>query len=203
MERIKEQDFAQLNVKQSLLDQVFTVAPLVIVGTREGEKYDLAPKHMVTPLGFGPYFGFVCTPRHNTFHNIVATGEFTVSFPKPDQLVFTSLSATPRNDSCSKSDVVLDALPVAKALNMDVPVIEGAYLYLECRSIKILDGFDDYAIITGEVVAAYADEDYALGSERDEQDQLQENPLLVYVAPGRFARISQTFNFPFPKDFKR
>ncbi|NNK29499.1 MAG: flavin reductase [Flavobacteriaceae bacterium] len=203
MEKIKEERLAQLNVAQSLWDQVFTVAPLVVVGTREGEKYDLAPKHMVSPLGFGPYFGFVCTPRHKTFHNIKATGEFTVSFPKPDQLVFTSLSATPRNDSCSKSDAVLDALPVAKAVNMDVPVIEGAYLYLECRFLKILEGFDDYAIITGEVVAAYADKEYALGSERDEQDQLQKNPLLVYVAPGRFARISQTFNFPFPKDFKR
>ena len=203
MEKIQEERLAHLSIEQSLWDQVFTVAPLVVVGTREGEKYDLAPKHMVCPVGFGPYFAFVCTHRHATFHNIMATGEFTVSFPKPDQLVFTSLSASPRSDSCSKSDMVLDALPVSKALNMDVPVIDGAYLYLECRSPKILEGFEDYAIITGKIVAAYADSDYALGSERDEQEQLQQNPLLVYVAPGRFAKVSQTFNFPFPKDFKR
>jgi flavin reductase (DIM6/NTAB) family NADH-FMN oxidoreductase RutF len=86
---------------------------------------------------------------------------------------------------------------------MDVPVIEGAYLYLECRSPKILQGFDDYALITGEIVAAYADREYALCSERDQLEQLQQNPLLVYVSPGRFARVAQTFNFPFPKDFKR
>ena len=163
MENIQEQKLAHLNINQSLWDQVFTIAPLVVVGTKEGDKYDLAPKHMVTPLGFGPYFGFVC----------------------------------------SKSEMVLDVLPVVKALHMDVPVIEGAYLYLECRYPKILEGFDDYALITGEVVAAYADEEYALGSERDQQEQLYQNPLLVYVAPGRFAKISETYNFPFPKDFKR
>ncbi|MCX2720762.1 flavin reductase [Lentiprolixibacter aurantiacus] len=203
MERIQESKLAHLNTKQSLWDQVFTVAPLVIIGTREDDKYDLAPKHMVTPIGFGPYFGFVCTPRHATFHNIKDTGEFTVSFPKPDQLVFTSLSATPRKDSCSNYDIVFESLPMVKALNRDLPIIEGAYLYLECRCLKILDGFDDYAIITGEVLAAYADSQYTLVSERDKDKQLRQHPLLVYVAPGRFATITQTFNFPFPKDFER
>ena len=203
MEVISEQNITQLNVKQSLWDQVFTIAPLVVVGTRENKGYDLAPKHMVSPIGFGPYFGFVCTPRHGTFHNIRETGEFTVSFPKPDQLVFTSLSASPRQESISKSDTVLGTLPVVKALGMDAPLIEGSYLYLECRFYKLIEGFDDYAIITGEVLAAYADKEYARLSEQDEQEQLQHNPLLAYVAPGRFARIAQTFNFPFPKDFKR
>ena len=158
---------------------------------------------MVSPIGFGPYFGFVCTPRHGTFRNIRETGEFTVSFPKPDQLVFTSLSASPRQESISKSDAIQETLPVVKALGMDAPLVDGSYLYLECRFYKLIEGFDDYAIITGEVVAAYADKEYARLSELDEQEQLQNNPLLAYVAPGRFARISQTYNFPFPKDFKR
>jgi len=203
MEAISEQHITQLNVKQSLWDQVFTIAPLVVVGTKENKGYDLAPKHMVSPIGFGPYFGFVCTPRHGTFRNIRETGEFTVSFPKPDQLVFTSLSASPRQESISKSDAIQETLPVVKALSMDAPLVDGSYLYLECRFYKLIEGFDDYAIITGEVVAAYADKEYARLSELDEQEQLQKNPLLAYVAPGRFARISQTYNFPFPKDFKR
>lgn len=203
MEVIGEQHITQLNVKQSLWDQVFTIAPLVVVGTRENKGYDLAPKHMVSPIGFGPYFAFVCTPRHGTFRNIRESGEFTVSFPKPDQLVFTSLSASPRQESVSKSDTVLGTLPVVKALGMDAPLIDGSYLYLECRFYKLIEGFDDYAIITGEVLAAYADKEYARISEQDEQEQLHNNPLLAYVAPGRFARIAQTYNFPFPKDFKR
>jgi len=203
MEVIGEQHITQLNVKQSLWDQVFTIAPLVVVGTRENKGYDLAPKHMVSPIGFGPYFAFVCTPRHGTFRNIRETGEFTVSFPKPDQLVFTSLSASPRQESISKSDTVLGTLPVVKALGMDAPLIDGSYLYLECRFYKLIEGFDDYAIITGEVLAAYADKEYARISEQDEQEQLYNNPLLAYVAPGRFARIAETYNFPFPKDFKR
>ncbi|MBT8178738.1 MAG: flavin reductase family protein [Eudoraea sp.] len=203
MEVIGEQHITQLNVKQSLWDQVFTIAPLVVVGTRENKGYDLAPKHMVSPIGFGPYFAFVCTPRHGTFRNIRETGEFTVSFPKPDQLVFTSLSASPRQESISKSDAIQETLPVVKAMGMDAPLVDGSYLYLECRFYKLIEGFDDYAIITGEVVAAYADKEYARLSEQDEQEQLYKNPLLAYVAPGRFARIAETYNFPFPKDFKR
>jgi hypothetical protein len=47
--------------------RVFTVNPLVVVGTREESgAYDLAPKHLAMPMGWENYFGFVCTPRHNT-----------------------------------------------------------------------------------------------------------------------------------------
>ncbi|NIQ57054.1 MAG: flavin reductase, partial [Gammaproteobacteria bacterium] len=53
--------------------------PLVLVGTREGEgAYDLAPKHMATPLGWGDYFCFVCTPEHRTYQNATREEEFTV-----------------------------------------------------------------------------------------------------------------------------
>ena len=47
------------------------------------------------------------------------------------------------------------------------------------------------------------DKKYLKISERDEQEQLMENPLLAYIAYGRFAKITETFKFPFPKNFKR
>jgi len=41
-------------------DQFFTVAPLVLIGTIDKDgSLDLAPKHMVTPMGWQNYFGFV------------------------------------------------------------------------------------------------------------------------------------------------
>ncbi|NNK10384.1 MAG: flavin reductase, partial [Flavobacteriaceae bacterium] len=166
-------------------------------------KYDLAPKHMVTPMGFGNYFGFVCTPRHSTYQNIKETGNFTVSFPKPSQIIQTSLSATPRSTCNSKSDDVLQALSMVGATTMDAPMIEGAYLYLECELFKVIDDFDDYSLITGSIKAVHVDKDYMKVSDSDERVQLKKFPLLAYIAQGRFASVSETFNFPFPKDFKR
>ena len=79
--------------------QFFAVAPLVLIGTRDADgTLDFAPKHMVTPMGWQNYFGFVCTPAHKTFTNIERTGEFTVSYPQPSQVLFTSLAASPRDE---------------------------------------------------------------------------------------------------------
>ena len=203
MNTIQRDKYVKLDNLTSIWDQIFTVAPMVVIGTKEKEGYDLAPKHMAMPLGFGNYFGFVCTPRHNTFTNVSATGEFTVSFPLPDQIITTSLSASPRKDGISKSDGIVKALPILNAPSMDAPVIADAYFYLECVLYKIIEGFDDYSIITGTIRAAYAQKNYMKASEMDEQEQILKNPLLVYIAPGRFAKITETFDFPFPKNFKR
>ena len=35
------------------------------------------------------------------------------------------------------------------------------------------------------------------------EKQLKENPILAYISNGRYAKISKTYHFPFPKDFKR
>ena len=85
-----------LEVDDSLWQRVFTVAPLVVVGTREpGSSYDLAPKHLVAPM-WGPYFSFVCSPDHATYRNAQRERSFTVSWPRPSQVVLASLAASPR-----------------------------------------------------------------------------------------------------------
>ena len=192
-----------LDIDLPIWERVFTVAPLVVIGSKEDDGYDLAPKHMATPMGFGNYFGFVCTPKHGTYHNVKKTNGFTVSFPRPDQIVSTSLSAAPRTDKISKSQGIIEALPTFKATKIDALLISDAYLYLECELFRIIDGFDENALITGKIIAAYAHKDYVRLSEKDEKDQIHENPLLAYIATGRFAKISETYSFPFPKDYKR
>ncbi len=203
MDTLLPENYVSLNPADPIWDRVFTVAPLVIIGTKEEAGFDLAPKHMATPLSFSNYFGFVCTPNHHTYHNVKNTGEFTVSFPRPAQIVTTSLSASPRKEEISKSDGIVGALETTLAKTMDVPVIKNAYLYLECDLFKIIDGFDENSLIAGKVKAAYVHKDYLRISENDEQTQLKKYPLLAYIANGRFAEISETYNFPFPKDFKR
>ena len=203
MQKLNDKDFASLDVATPIWAHVFTVAPLVIIGTKEGDGYDLAPKHMATPMGFDNYFGFVCTPKHGTYHNVKKHKSFTASFPTPDQIITTSLSASRRSDQISKSKGIVEALPIARALSMDAPIIKDAYLYFECALFKIIDGFGENSLITGEIKKAWVHKDYLRISELDEAEQLRRNPLLAYIALGRFATISETYNFPFPKDFKR
>ena len=100
------EDLVSLDLTQALWERFFTVAPLIVVGTKEADgSYDLAPKHMATPLGWGNYFGFICTPRHRTYQNVQREKNFTVSFPKPGQIVLTSLAAAPRCGDDSKPTI--------------------------------------------------------------------------------------------------
>ncbi len=198
-----QKNFIELDVLHPIWGHFYTIAPLVIIGTKEEEGYDMAPKHMVMPIGFDNYFGFVCTPKHGTYQNILRYKEFSVSFPLSDQVLLASLSASPRIESVSKSDQIVAALPTIKANTIDALLVADSYLHLECELFKIIDGFDKNSIITGKIRAASVHPDYLKVSEKDEQLQLSKYPLLAYVADGRFATVSETFSFPFPKDFSR
>jgi len=139
MTSITQPTLVSLDLDQPIWERFFTVAPLVMVGTRERDgTYDLAPKHMAMPLGWGNYFGFICTPRHHTYSNIRRTREFTVSFPRPSQVLTVSLTATPRCDHDRKP--ALNALPTIPAQLVDGVFLQDAYLNLECQLIRIVDG---------------------------------------------------------------
>ena len=176
--------------------------PLVLVGTKErGGRYDLAPKNLAIPMGWKNYFGFVCTPRHATYHNARREEVFTVSYPRPTQVVLASLAAAPREAGSLKS--TLEALQTFPASIVDGIFIEDAYLYLECMLDRIVDDFGDSSLIVGRILAAHVREDYLRVSGRDDQDKLHESPLLAYLNPGRYAAVAESYSFPFPADFMR
>lgn len=203
MENIKSDNLVKLNIANSFWDQVFTVAPLIVVGTKEGTDYDLAPKHMATPIGQSNYYAFVCTPNHSTYHNVKKTREFSVSFPIPDKIVLTSLSASPRCEDLNYKKSIVDILPTEKCESIDSVFFKDSYLFLECELVKIIDGFDNYSIIAGKIKEAFVNKDYIKVFDKEEYSQIYNNPLLAYIAYGRFARINETFSFPFPKGFKK
>jgi flavin reductase (DIM6/NTAB) family NADH-FMN oxidoreductase RutF len=182
-------------------DRFFSVFPLVIVGSKEDGRYNLAPKHLAMPLGWDNYYGFVCSPRHTTYHNIRRHGAFTVSYPRPTEVLLASLAAAPRCEDQSKPTLL--ALPTFPARAVDGVLVEGCYLYLECTLHSIIDGFGQNSLILGNVVAAAAHEDALRDEERDAGEQIFQSPLLAYVSPGRLAEIRQTAAFPFPKGFSR
>jgi len=190
-----------LPVDSPIWSSFFTVAPLVIVGTVEEDgSADLAPKHMAMPLGWSNYFCFACSPRHATQRNAQRSGEFTVSFPRPEQIVETSLTAGPRDEEGDKP--ALEAVATFPAGEVDGVLVRDAALWLECRLDRVVEGFGENTLIVGEVVAAAAAEGSLRASEADDSDLIANSPLLAYVSPGRFARISQTYSFPFHTNFR-
>jgi flavin reductase (DIM6/NTAB) family NADH-FMN oxidoreductase RutF len=202
MESEGHDDLVRLDVSQPIWERFFTVASLFLVGTRDEDgSWDFAPKHMGGPLGWDNYFSFVCTPRHGTYQNVRRTGLFTVTYPLPTQVVVSSLAAAPRCDDGSKPS--LSALPSFPATEIEGMFVRDGYLFLECESDRIVDGFGVNSLIVGRVVAGHVRADAMRASERDDNELINECPLMAYLHPGRFASIDKSLSFPFPVGFKR
>jgi len=202
MKTLPQNKFYTLDTSSPIWDRIFTVAPLIVIGTKEGSAYNLAPKHMATPIGFDNYFGFVCTPKHATYQNIKDTQEFTVSFPLPDQVVLAALSATSRSDDTLGSKPIIKALPSLKATRVDALFLEASYLFFECKLFKIIDGFNENSIITGKIMAAHVDKNYMKTFEKDEQQQLKENPLWLTFQTGALQKLPKRTTFLFQRILK-
>lgn len=176
------------------------VAPLVLVGTREGDGYDFAPKHMTMPLGWDGFYCFVCSPRHATLANVLAHEAFTVSFPRAEQIISLSLAAGGRDETGGKPS--LAALPTVPARVVDGRLAADCLFYLECELDRIVDGFAENSLVVGRVVAAAAAMDALRSAERDDADLVYRTGLLAYLAPGRFAAVRESRSFPYPIDFR-
>jgi flavin reductase (DIM6/NTAB) family NADH-FMN oxidoreductase RutF len=187
-------------VGPGLWERVFTVAPLVLIGTKEGDGWDFAPKHMAMPLGWEGLYCFVCTPRHATYHNVQAHPQFTVSFPRPEQIMESSLAAGGRYEDTKPA---LTAVPTAAARVVDGRVVAGCPLHLECELERIVDGLGSASLIVGRVVAAFAVREALRGAEVDDADLVHRLGLLAYLSPGRFAAVRESLSFPFLDDFRR
>ncbi len=191
-----------LELEHAVWEQVYMVAPLTIVGTREPDgTYDLAPKHLAIPMSWQDHYGFVCTPSHATYANAMRERCFTVSFPRPEQILLTSLAAAPRCDDDQK--YALQAIPTVAATKIDGVLLDNAYLHFECELDRVVDDLGENSLIIGRIVAAAVAEDALRDSDRDAQEMIAHSPLLAYLHPGRFAEIVQTNAFPYHVGFKR
>lgn len=199
---MSEGEMISLDVSRPIWERVFTVAPLVVVGTREGDGYDLAPKHLALPLGWSGHYGFVCTPSHGTYQNAEREGHFTVSYPRPGQVVVTSLTAAPRCEGVEHKPG-LQSLPTEPAREVDGIVLRDASLVLECELLEIQDAFGEASLVVGRIVAARALEEALRASEVPDGDVLARAPLLAYLSPGHYAEIDEGHSFPFPAGFSR
>lgn len=200
-EATRDGEFVDLSLDTPVWERFFTVAPLVVVGTKEKDGFDLAPKHMATPVGWQNHFAFVCTPRHATYRNARDNGAFTVSFPRPTEVVPASLAATPRDGA--EHTPGLEALPTEPARSVDGIWLRDSCAVLECRLERLVDGFEeDYGFVIGRIVDARVHRDSIRLSERSDAELLLEAPLLAYLSPGRYARVEESYVFPFPAEFQ-
>jgi flavin reductase (DIM6/NTAB) family NADH-FMN oxidoreductase RutF len=191
-----------IDPRHPVWEQVYMVAPLTIIGTREPDgTYDLAPKHMAMPMSWQDHYGFVCTPSHATYVNARREGSFTVSFPRPDQILLTSLAAAPRCDDDQKHS--LKAIPTISATRVDGVLVEQAYLHLECELERVIDDLGTNSLIIGRVVAAAVAQDSHREADRDSHEMIAHSPMLAYLHPGRFAKITETHAFPYHVGFQR
>jgi len=188
-----------LQVVAPLWARFFSVAPLVLIGTKEGDGFDVAPKHMAMPLGWQNYYCFVCSPLHATYRNALQHRAFTVSFPDQALVLETGLAASPRLGDSSKPS--LSALRTFPASVVDGVLVEGCTVYLECELDRVVDGFGENSLVVGRVVAAAAREDVLRHGEIDDADLLERVGVLAYLHPGRFATVRDSLAFPFPVDF--
>lgn len=195
-------DLVNLQLDQPIWDRMFTVNPLIVVGTKQADgAYNFAPKHMATPLSWENYFGFVCTPSHSTYQNVKRERCFTVSFPTPNQVLLASLAASPRCDDLSKP--ALESLASFPATVIDGKLLDEGYLYFECELDRIVDDFGTNSLIAGRIVAAQVAADSLRGVDRDDQEILLNAPLLAYLPPGRYASIDRSNSFPFPAGMRK
>jgi len=198
----KTTDLIELDTSKSIWESFFTVFPLVVIGTREADgSDDLAPKHLAMPMSWKNHFGFVCTPRHNTYQNIQRDRQFAVTYMRPSQTVLASLAATPRCDDGSKP--ITQALPTFAAESVNASFVQDGYLFLECELQQIVDDLGENSLILGRIIAARVAEDALRSSDQDDEDLIYASPLLAYLYPGRFTEIADTNKLPFPAGFKR
>ena len=185
----------ELPVGPELWERVFTVAPLVLVGTKEAGRLGLrAQAHGDAARLGGLLLLRRARPRHATYRNVQAHPQFTVSFPRPEQILESSFAAGGRFDGDAKP--TLAAVPTVPARVVDGRVVEGCALYLECELERIVDGFGPNSLIVGRVVAASAARDALRGAEVDDADLVHRLGLLAYLAPGRFAVVRDSLVVP-------
>jgi len=197
-------EMIELDVEQDVWSRTYTVYSLLIIGSKEEDgNYNFAPKHMAMPMGFSNHFGFIGTPRKNTYRNIQREKVFTVSYPKPSQLTVSSLAATQREDDDSKP--ILDQIPTTPAEKIEGYFVKDSYFQLECKLTECLGKFGEWELIVGEIVAARINKKMSrkIGDGVGEGQLIYDNPLLAYLHPNRFSVIKESNVFPFPKEFKR
>ncbi len=163
------------------------VRPVVVVSTisREGIP-NAALKTNFMILKALETVAFHCYPFHDTYENIVNTGEFVVNLPSEEIAEKVTVTAVDFPHNVNEIDRAgLIAIPSEK---VKPPRIAECKLHMECK----LKWYKD-TIIVGEVVAASADEDLVQGSYEERQSRLGQ---ILFLGGWRYGKIGDIGELP-------
>ena len=159
------------------------VRPLVIISTisKEGTPNAALKCNFMTVSSLKKV-AFGCFPEHDTYRNVVDTGEFVVNVP-PDnimeQAMATAVDFPPKINEIEKAGFT--AIPSEK---VKPPRIKECKLHFECE----LDWYKD-TIIVGEIVAASADDDLIECSVEERHMKLAQTFLVGATKYGKVGDI--------------
>lgn len=180
----------------------FTVKPLILVTTLGPHGLpNVAPKTQSMDVGRREqHFAFVCVPHHHTYQNIKMNLEFVVNYPGPELIKEVSAASQLAENI---DEITLAGLTSIPSLAVKPPRIKECSMHLECRLVEIKD-LDDSSIIVGKIVARSADKEVSFerGKAKENVKLLSEHPLLAYVYPDHYTKISVAEEFIFPKNYK-
>jgi len=180
----------------------FDVKPLILVTTLGPTGLpNVAPKTQDMDIGRREqYFAFACTPQHHTYQNAKANEEFVVNYPGAELIEEVSAAAQAAEDS---DEIALAGLTSIPSLVVKPPRIKECYLHLECRLLEIRD-LEDSSLILGRIVARSVDKELSFerGKSKENIKLLSEHPILAYVHPDHYAKISVAEEFVFPRNYK-
>ena len=175
-EHVRE-DLVTLGQDWPVWDRVFTVNPLVLIGTRERERW-IRPRPQAhgVPHGLGELLRVRLHPAPRDLPQRQARGRLHRQLSEAD-------AGRPREPGGitqreRRFQASLYALPTFPASEVDGVFIQDAYLFLECVLDRIVDDFGENSLIAGRVVAAHVSEDYLRASERDDNDLIHESRYL-------------------------
>jgi len=180
----------------------FTVKPIVLVTTLGPRDIpNVAPKTQCMDVGRDEdYFAFVCTPKHHTYQNAKANGEFVVNYPGPELIHKVSAAS---QFAENVDEIALAGLTSIPSLVVKPPRIKECRVHLECMVEEVKD-LDAASIILGKIVARSANKEVSFerGKAEESINLLFNYPLLAYVYPNHYTTIRAATEFTFPKNYK-
>ncbi|MGQ9507099.1 MAG: flavin reductase family protein [Candidatus Bathycorpusculaceae bacterium] len=168
-------------------DMSMIVRPLVIITTvsKEGVP-NAALKTNFMIVSSLKTVAFACHPEHDTYRNIIETGEFVVNVPSDD--IIEKVMVTAVDFPHNVNEIEKAGLTSIPSERVKPPRIEECKLHLECRLKWRKDN-----IFVGDVIAASIDEDLIRGSAEERQTKLRQ---IFLVGANMYGRIGEIKELP-------
>lgn len=163
------------------LSQFITNVGLITTNGKHG--HNITAIEWTHHISYEPNLITVCIRKGKaSYENILATKEFGVNIASRDQRIVSSISGNSSRKFVDKIGLLKElGISFYKAKNIDVYMVTGASMNVECKVVKIID-IGDHPLIIGEAVNII---------------QIDKSPLIYYK--GKYWSLGEHLHKP-PED---